>query len=172
MAAPSKYNWDELRIEYISTKTSYRKLSEKYGISRRAVENRATAENWREMREQHQKKIFSKKLKKAEQLTADKEVKEISMLKKSANKLVQLVDNKIDAAMTGSSEINSRAIKELVSSVKDLTAVIRDIYEIPTEQDRLSMEAIKARMKAEKHEEQRIEIQFTEKPEDEGWHEA
>lgn len=43
-------DWNSIKTEYITTKTSYRRLSEKYGLSAAAIAKRAGAENWGELR--------------------------------------------------------------------------------------------------------------------------
>lgn len=44
--AKKKPNWEKIKTEYTTTKTSYRKLAEKYGISLSTLEKRAKREDW------------------------------------------------------------------------------------------------------------------------------
>ena len=43
-------DWDELKKEYITTDTSYRKLSEKYGVSQSTLRKVAAKEQWVQLR--------------------------------------------------------------------------------------------------------------------------
>lgn len=51
MAKKKKPNWEKIKAEYITTKTSYRKLAEKYGISLSTLEKRGKRENWQAEKE-------------------------------------------------------------------------------------------------------------------------
>lgn len=53
-------DWNKLKAEYIAGGTSYRKLAEKYGVSRRTVECRGKEENWCELKRQNCEKTVAK----------------------------------------------------------------------------------------------------------------
>jgi hypothetical protein len=55
-----KPNWNKIRNEYISTKTSYRKLAEKYRVSIKTLEPRAKREEWAKHRAEQQGIIRAK----------------------------------------------------------------------------------------------------------------
>lgn len=55
-------DWNKIKTEYITTDTSYRKLAEKYSLSRNTVAERAKAEKWPSLRRQHRDKTLSKTL--------------------------------------------------------------------------------------------------------------
>ena len=47
-----KTDWNVIKAEYIAGGTSYRKLVEKYGVSRTTLERKAKAEQWGKLRRQ------------------------------------------------------------------------------------------------------------------------
>ena len=53
-------DWQSIKTEYITTDTSYRKLAQKYGVSRVQIGNVGRDENWVELRRQHLDKTMTK----------------------------------------------------------------------------------------------------------------
>lgn len=53
-------DWQKIKTEYITTDTSYRKLAQKYGVSRVQIGNVGRDENWVELRRQHLDKTMTK----------------------------------------------------------------------------------------------------------------
>ena len=47
-------DWNEIRTEYISTETSYRKLAEKYNVPVSTIFKRAKKENWVDLKKQNE----------------------------------------------------------------------------------------------------------------------
>lgn len=67
-------DWVAIKTEYITTSTSYRKLAEKYGVSRVQIGNVGRDEGWVALRKQHLAETLTKTLaadigKKADRLT-------------------------------------------------------------------------------------------------------
>jgi hypothetical protein len=52
--------WQKIKAEYIAGGTSYRKLAEKYGVSRTTLERKAKDEKWAELRRQAEGKAEAK----------------------------------------------------------------------------------------------------------------
>ena len=52
--------WQKIKAEYISTKTSYRKLASKYGLTLAELRNVAEKEKWVELKAQAQHKTNTK----------------------------------------------------------------------------------------------------------------
>ena len=55
-------DWNEIRTEYISTETSYRKLAEKYDVPVSTIFKRAKKENWVELKKQNEDNLVAKTL--------------------------------------------------------------------------------------------------------------
>ena len=65
-------DWKKIKTEYITTDTSYRKLSQKYGVGYQAICHRSQEEGWIAKREQHKNKTISKTLDRISNSQADK----------------------------------------------------------------------------------------------------
>lgn len=66
-------DWTAIKAEYITTRTtSYRKLAEKYGVSRDLVADKGKEENWVELRRQFSAKTLAKAVEKSSSNQADK----------------------------------------------------------------------------------------------------
>lgn len=55
-------DWLAIKTEYITTRTSYRKLAQKYGIHYKVISDRGKAEKWVELRSQHSAKTLTRTL--------------------------------------------------------------------------------------------------------------
>ena len=58
-------NWESIKMEYISTDISMRKLAEKHGMKADAIFKRAKRENWTGLREEANRRATAKLLQKA-----------------------------------------------------------------------------------------------------------
>ena len=107
-------DWQAIKTEYITTDTSYRKLSQKYGIGYQAICHRSKEEGWIAMREQHMNNTTTKTLEKISQQEANRAAKIHSV----ADKLLQKIEDLVDRPMM------------LPKDVRSLVAAVRDLKEI------------------------------------------
>ena len=148
MAKPNSVDWASIKTEYITTKCSYRQLSEKYGVSIGNISKRSIREQWKEQRERHVQKAF----KKAEEKAASKEANRLARLITATTKAIDVAmeafeDEKqfnryivSEGGGDGFSEtsekifdkVDTKALKDLTGVLKDLTGLMRDFYNIPT----------------------------------------
>lgn len=141
------HDWTALEAEYITTKTSYRKLAEKYGISSRTITDYAKKHNWVEKRKRYCGNVVAETV--------------AHSTKSDVNKLVSLIESAdtmagvINAVVSDTKQFNrhivqkkeghsewseervfkkadTKAIRDIVASLKDLTSVIRNLNDIPT----------------------------------------
>lgn len=147
-------NWEKIKIEYITTDISYRKLAEKYGVSPSSVAKRMKNEKWTEKRKQTKRKSVAKAIAKVEEREADKMVRLVATSEDALNKVIKALDEvdktvlkskkktvrkKFDAktgkvkeeqvienesANVVETVIDSFALKQLTSALKDL----KDIF--------------------------------------------
>ena len=122
-------DWASIKTEYITTKTSYRKLAQKYGINHTNIAKKASAEDWVEQRKQFTSKQQAKTLEKISQQEADRAAKIHSV----ADKLL----NKIEAMADSSRPMNSKDIRALTAAIKDL----KEIQNVRSDADRREQEA-------------------------------
>ena len=124
-------DWQAIKTEYITTQTSYRKLSQKHGVSYSVVAEKGKDENWVEQRNQFHIKTQSKTLEKISQQEANRAAKIHSV----ADKLLLKIEAMVDAVEP--ENIPAKAIRALTAAVKDL----KEIQSVKTDLDRQEQEA-------------------------------
>ena len=132
-------DWKKIKAEYIAGGTSYRKLAEKYGVSRSKLQAIATREKWVDLQSQAQAKIESKIVDSISDQEAKKAVDIIDVADKLLEKIGTLADMVADAD----------SIKKLTSAIKDL----KDIKGIKSDADMREQEARIAKLQKEAQEE-------------------
>ncbi len=104
--------WQEIKAEYIAGGTSYRKLAEKYGVSRTTLERKAKDEKWSELRRQAEVKAEAKIINAVSEKSAKIDDKYFRLVDKLFTKAEEVIDN------TPIWQVNS--IKEMATALKYL----------------------------------------------------
>lgn len=92
-------DWQQIKTEYITTDTSYRKLAQKYGVSAQAICARSKEEGWIELREQFRNKTLMKTVEKIAEQKAKNAAKVNDLADKLLLKLEQAIDE-LDLTVT------------------------------------------------------------------------
>lgn len=152
-------DWKRIKAEYIAGGTSYRKLCEKYGVSRTTLQRKAKDEKWLELRSQAEAKTETKIIDAVSDDAAEKAVNIISVADKLLERIVQVVD------MT----CTMQDIKHLTSALKDL----KEIKGYKSAADMKEQEAriAKLQKEAEKNDDGITEIEVTFNAGEEAWNE-
>ena len=128
---------NKIKAEYIAGGTSYRKLAEKYGVSRTTLERKAKDEKWSELR------------RRAEGKAEAKIVNAISNQKaKTDDKYFRLVDklmSKAEETIDGLDVWSVTALKEMSTALKNL----KECKDIKSEADKLEQTARIAKLQRE-----------------------
>jgi hypothetical protein len=98
-----KPDWIKIKAEYKTTKTSYRKLAEKYSISFNTLKDRAVREGWSKAADETRQEIATKTTTKAQQKLVEK------ISDKKSNKIVAALDIESEAI----SLLNATILKTL-----------------------------------------------------------
>lgn len=108
-------DWQAIKTEYITTDTSYRKLAEKYGVSRVQIGNVGKEENWVELRRQHLDRTVTKTVAAVEsaQVNRAKKIQDV------ADKILK----KIEAMVDRPEPLTEKAIRSITAAVKDLKEI-------------------------------------------------
>ncbi len=107
-------DWNKIKAEYIAGGTSYRKLAEKYGISRSKLQARATRERWVALQGQVKAKTESKIVNSVSDKSA-----------KIDDKYFRLVDKLFDRA----EEVIDKTPVWQISSIKDMATALKYLKE-------------------------------------------
>lgn len=85
-------DWQAIKTEYITTDTSYRKLADKYGVSRVQIGNVGRDEGWVELRRQHLANTLTKTLNAA----ADQSAQRYTRIMEATDRLLDKIERAID----------------------------------------------------------------------------
>ena len=110
-------DWQAIKTEYITTDTSYRKLAEKYGVSRVQIGNVGAEEKWVELRRQHLDKTLTNTVDTISKQQVDRAANLISVADLLLAKVKSLVE--MDAEVLSDTQ-----------SLKHISGVLKDIKEI------------------------------------------
>ena len=121
-------DWQAIKTEYITTDTSYRKLSQKYGVSYVQIGNVGRDEKWVELRKQHLNNTLTKTVAAVEDAKAERAKKVQTVADKLLNRIEALVDGGVMAP---------KDVRSLVAAVKDL----KEIQGVKSELDEKEQEA-------------------------------
>lgn len=141
-------DWKRIKAEYIAGGTSYRKLCEKYGVSRTTLQRKAKDEKWLELRSQVEAKTETKIIESVSDDAAEKAVDIIDVADKLLLKIGQIAEMYDDPD----------SIKKLTSAIKDL----KDIKGYKSAKDLEEQEAriAKLRKEAEREDDSTQEIEI------------
>lgn len=120
-------DWNEIKTEYITTDTSYRKLADKYDVSRVAIAARGKDEGWVGLKEQFLADTLSKTLKD----TAKKQSERMARILTVSDKFLKIIEDTVKQIEPEQVVLNPQTIKQLVGAIKDL----KDIQNLKSEID-------------------------------------
>lgn len=108
-------DWQAIKTEYIAGGTSYRKLAQKYGVSKTTLTKTAIREGWVDLRNQTDSKTTAKIIESA----SKKNAKRLIKLGDAADKLIE----KICANIDDSDFLDADSCKKYSSALRDLMIV-------------------------------------------------
>lgn len=154
----SSVNWNELKIEYITTDISYRKMSAKYGIPMNTIVHAAKTAEWTKERKRYREKVVSKTLRKVSELESNK----LAKLVRVSDNLDELIEQVMEAKKE---ELSTQDVRNLALTIKDAISIKRNVYHLPTLSEAETFEIARERLaldrkkwEAEKEEAEPIEI--------------
>ena len=145
-------DWQDIKTEYITTKTSFRKLADKHGLNKDTIWKKAKEEGWDDLRRQHIDNVQTKILDADTEQKVDRAVRLMTV----ADKLLEKVEQWVEMG----DPISANSIKNLSDAIKNIKEVqmIRTEEEVEEQKARIA----KLRKEAEKEEQNdnTIVIQF------------
>lgn len=126
-------DWKKIKKEYIAGGISQRKLAEKHGVSRRALERKASEEGWVELRRQTDAK------------TTAKAVEAVSSRNARLDKAVDLALEAACKYLTAPGQLRAVDLKDVTTALKNLRDLKGLKSEADMEEQRARIEALRAR---------------------------
>ena len=109
--------WEKIKKEYVKGDMSQRALAEKYGVNEYTLSAHARKGGWRDLRNKKRQKVTEKIMDKA----AEAEGRRAERLSKSAEKLLDTIDDLIGRA---GKSMAPRDLKDLTGAIKDIKAIL------------------------------------------------
>jgi hypothetical protein len=172
----AKVDWDKIKIEYISTKISIKKLSEKYNINLNTLKGRHRREKWGNLKKENVHKMYTKCTQKITNNLAEKQAnaiikhfdvsniffKEINKALSNEKELYTFVEklrsggdgffeDKLDEIIFDS--INDKKVLNLVNSLEKLQKMQRQSLEIMDLKDKKRFELEEKKIDVDKNSE-------------------
>lgn len=164
-------DWKKIKTEYITGDASYRDLAKKYDVPFRTLSDRAKREKWVDRRSKHRDSVVSKSVRRK----AKAQVESITRLKTSVDKMVKVMDQASEAdfylgvddvrdkkgnpvydVVDGKyiprqvKVVDAKGFRAMVAAMRDLTEVVRNLYDVPTRAEQISLEMAQQRLELEK----------------------
>ena len=154
-------DWKKIKAEYVAGGTSYRKLCEKYGVSRTTLQRKAKEEKWCELRSQAEAKTAAKIV----ESVSDNSAETDKAFMRLVNKLFKKAEEVIDTMPKWS----VYALKEMSVTMKNLKEIkgLKSADDIKEQRARIAK--MQKEIEAEKEDSEGIEVVFDAGPEE--WNE-
>lgn len=183
----NKKIWREAEVYYIKNKdSSFKSVSEKFDIPFGSVKSYARSNSWFKKKRDFQYKVMTKTAEKLAGAESDKLVKLANVADAALETINEVFKNPqqfnryvvsesdVTGALTVSEKIfdriDTKSIRDAVATLKDLTSVIRNVNNLPTDAEKQAMNIAREKMELEKKKNEdendvntRIEVVF-EKP--------
>ena len=178
-------DWEAIQAEYVTTEVSLKELSQKHGVNASTIEKRCGREGWVAKRKAYKQEAVEVAVADCVEVEAQRLGKIIISAQKMADVLedvfkddkqfhrhivtdTYISDEGGKDILTVEKEfekVDSRAIKDLTGALKDMTLVLRNLYNLPTQSEREAQRIAAARLAIEQRradnessEDKRIEV--------------
>ena len=136
------YPWNDIKMAYITGTESTYVLADRFDVPRGTLSKRSAKEGWPKERKKYQKSVVEKATKKA----ANKLSSKLTKLQIAADNLA----NEMEKRTSDMKKCTSKDVLDYTKSVRELTAAIRNLYEIPTAAEKEAQRIAAERLKLEK----------------------
>ena len=180
-------DWNAIKAAYVTGAKSYRQLAKEYDVSNSKVCEHGRLEDWPGLRKEFREKAALKAI----ENEVDREADRLGKILQAANAMSDVIQGVFEdtaqfhrhivtdtfISEDGGKEIlttekqfekvDSRAIKDLTGALKDMTLVLRNLYNLPTqaeaEAQRIAAERLnmdKRKMEAESNADKKIVVKL------------
>jgi uncharacterized protein YjcR len=165
-----KTDWIAVKTEYITTRMSYRELADKWSVSFRTLADRAKRENWTGEREAYRNKTVSKTVQKLADIAGADYARKLLKLQTAADNMGEVIaeifedteqfrrhivtqvssGGKMRVECKKMKKVDTKAIKDITGALKDMALTMRNLYDMPTVQEKSAIEIAAERLALEK----------------------
>jgi uncharacterized protein YjcR len=140
--------WRKIRLEYVKGKTTYKTLAEKWGISESNIRKRASNEGWKKRKHKLDTKVEQKALERV----CDARAREFEIIAKVNDDLGNVLDNMLEFVRQQPPRKydDMRGIESLAKAINQVVQTKRDLYNLPSEETKAKIEALREKNKLER----------------------
>lgn len=160
-------DWEKIREEYVVGQCGYRALAEKHGISLHALEKAGRRGKWVDARKERARAQGAPEGRAGPERGGEEEKKKLAALREAVDNLAEsincilgdrerfkryIVDESPDGEDVEKefAKLDTRTIRDLTSTLKDLVPITRNLYDLPTTQERSAMHIARERLQVYK----------------------
>lgn len=176
-----KVDWNQVRVEYVSGKMTYKDLAEKYGVSKVAVGKRAKQEKWVAQRDAYRRNVATKALGRKQERDTEaltrlmdatealsESIQRILTDKQQFFRGVQLANPEKDedgilratALEYVSRKADMKALASAAKAMNEITKAVRNLWDLPTGEEERNRKLAERKMRlAERREGASVEGQ-------------
>ena len=133
-------DWNAIRMDYVCGNASQRMLATKYNLSLSQIGERAAKEGWLQSRREHNEQVMAH----VQQMNAEQKAEvlaaqliDVAVASENLAALIAEISAESQHLMIGrTKKADTKAIRNLTGALKDLVDVIRNVYELPTLQEK------------------------------------
>lgn len=145
-----KGTWEELKLRYITTETTWRGLSREFDVPLTSLRRVAIREHWEEQKAEYWSDVEQKTLDAIENANVSK----LSSLSRAADTFAGMVEAEVNKLAQAASNdptkaLNAQAFKDLAAAIKTMVTVIRDLNDLPNASERDARMIAKRRLELE-----------------------
>lgn len=162
----AKVDWVALENEYVQGQETYTQLARKYNVHLSTVANHAIKGQWKEKRAQYREYVA----KKAKEKATENQISKLASLQSSADKLAErlalmlkdesafnryLVEvgsgrGQYETVERIYEKTDTKALRDAVASLRELSVAMRNLYGLPTEQEKATISIARERLELER----------------------
>lgn len=159
-------DWNAIKSEYITEDISYRKLADKWGVSFRTLADHARKESWNKERNTHRDNVTKQTVQKIAARQSSDGAYKLLRLQEAADSIGDVIasifgdadqfhrhiveDANYSVEERVYKKVDTKAIKDLTGAMKDLAYVLRNVYDLPTKQEQVTLDNAAERLRIEK----------------------
>lgn len=142
-----KFDAKKAEHDYVTDNSmTYRRIAQKYNVNTSTVTKYAKKGEWIKKREQYQTDVAQKAIKRSKQKDVDK----LSKLTSATDNAIDIVSEYISEYNKNTEGLNPKSFKDVVSILKDLVFLQRNLNGIKTQQEIDSFELALQKLEIEK----------------------
>ena len=144
----SPADWRKLKLEYVAGKTTLKKLAEKYQVSESTIRKKASKDGWKKRRKQVSTKIEQKAIERL----CDARAREFETIAQVNDRMSDVLDSLVEFIVQQPPDKydDLRGVESLTKAIAQVVAVKRDLYNVPTDEQKAKIEALREKSKLDR----------------------